>query len=196
MEQIPTDISAADEERSAHPDRRERRPVELNAHLVQPNGAVLDVHVLNFSYNGCQLAVPRFLIAGDQVGLSVPGRGSVNATVRWCKGGRAGLRFHDEPEEKEEIERSAQRVPAAIEAQLRRVGRLAYEVSLRDVSPEGCKVELVERPAVGEVMHLKLPGLESLEARARWVEGYVAGLKFKHPLHPAVFSMLLDRLAD
>ena len=195
MEQIPTDVSAADEERGALPDRRERRPVELSGHLVQPNGAVLDVHLLNFSYNGCQLAVPRFLIAGDQVGLSVPGRGAINATVRWCKGGRAGLRFHDAPVEKAEVERSAERVPATIEAQLRRVGHLAYTVSLRDVSPEGCKAELVERPLVGEIMHLKLPGLESVEARVRWVDGYVAGLKFKHPFHPAVFAMTLERLA-
>ncbi len=195
MEQIPTDIPAAGEERSALPDRRERRPVELAGHLVQPDGAVLDVHILDFSYNGCQVAVPRFLVAGDEVGLSVPGRGAINATVRWCKGGRAGLRFHDEPVAKAEVERGAERVPATIEAQLRRVGHLAYSVSLRDVSPEGCKVELVERPLVGEVMHLKLPGLETVEARARWVDGYVAGLKFKHPFHPAVFSMMLDRLA-
>ena len=196
MEQVPTDMSAADEERGALPDRRERRAVELRGHLVQPNGTVLEVHVLNFSYNGCQLAVPRFLIAGDQVGLSVPGRGAINATVRWCKGGRAGLRFHDEPVEKAEVERSGERISAPIEAQLRRVGRLAYTVSLRDLSPEGCKVELVERPQVGEVMHLKLPGLEGVEARARWVDGYVAGLKFKHPFHPAVFAMTLERLSD
>ena len=196
MERMPTQPVTATETISALPEREERRPVEIRGHLVQPDGVVLDVRILDFSYNGCQLALPRFVIAGDEVRLSVPGRGAIAATVRWCKGGRAGLRFHDEPEEKEEIERSAERVPAAIEAQLRRVGRLTYEVSLRDVSPEGCKVELVERPAVGEVMHLKLPGLDSLEARARWVEGYVAGLKFKHPLHPAVFSMLLDRLAD
>ena len=196
MEQFPTDLSAAAEESSALPNRQERRTVALAGHLVQPNGAVLDVHVLDFSYNGCQVAVPRFVIAGDQVQLSVPNRGAIAATVRWCKGGRAGLRFHDEPVAKAEVERSAERMPAAIEAQLRRVGHLAYTVSLRDVSPEGCKVELVERPLVGEVMHLKLPGLETVEARARWVDGYVAGLKFKHPFHPAVFSMMLDRLED
>jgi hypothetical protein len=195
MDRTPTQPTIASEECSGLPERQERRRVELAGHLVPPDGVVLDVRILDFSYNGCQLALPRFVIAGDEVRLSVPGRGAITATVRWCKGGRAGLRFHDEPQEKEEIERNAERVPAAIEAQLRRVGRLAYSVSLRDVSPEGCKVELVERPAVGEVMHLKLPGLESLEARARWVEGHVAGLKFKHPLHPAVFAMLLDRLA-
>jgi PilZ domain-containing protein len=194
MDRTPTQPTIASEEGSALPERQERRRVELAGHLVQPDGVVLDVRILDFSYNGCQLTLPRFVIAGDEVKLSVPNRGAIGATVRWCEGGRAGLRFHDEPQEKEEIERNAERVPAEIEAQLRRVGRLAYSVSLRDVSPEGCKVELVERPAVGEVMHLKLPGLESLEGRARWVEGHVAGLKFKHPLHPAVFAMLLDRL--
>lgn len=196
MDKAPSQPTIPSAHGSALPERQERRRVELAGHLVQPDGTVLDVRILDFSYNGCQLALPRFVITGDEVRLSVPGRGAIAATVRWCTGGHAGLRFHDEPEEKEEVERSCERVPAAIEAQLRRVGRLAYSVSLRDVSPEGCKVELVERPAVGEVMHLKLPGLESLEARARWVEGHVAGLKFKHPLHPAVFEMLLDRLAE
>jgi hypothetical protein len=196
MDQLPTAPMTASEEASALPERQERRRVELDGHLVQPDGVVLEVRLLDFSYNGCQLALPRFVIAGVEVRLSVPGRGAVAATVRWCKGGRAGLRFHDEPEDKAEVERNAERVPAAIEAQLRRVGRLAYSVTLRDVSPEGCKVDLVERPAVGEVMHLKLGGLDSLEARARWVEGHVAGLEFEHPLHPAVFAMMLDRLVE
>jgi hypothetical protein len=33
-----------------------------------------------------------------------------------------------------------------------------------------------------------------MEARVRWVDNYVAGLKFERPMHPAVFDLLLQRL--
>lgn len=195
MDCMPDAFPTTEDDGSALPERQQRKPVHLPAHLVEAGGVVLDVRLLDLSYNGCRLEVPRFLVAGDAVQLSVPGRGTIAAKVRWCKGGRAGLRFDAEPPPKAEIERSAERRPAAIEAQLRRIGRLNYSVAVRDLSPEGCKIDLVERPAVGEVLHIKLPGLETVETRVRWVEGYVAGLKFKQPIHPAVFDLLMDRLA-
>jgi hypothetical protein len=43
-------------------------------------------------------------------------------------------------------------------------------------------------------MLLKLAGLEVLDAETCWVEGYVAGLRFEKPIHPAVFDLLLHRL--
>ena len=195
MEDMPSDFPAVGEDSTALPKRQERRGVHLPAHVVQSDGTVIEANLIDLSYNGCRLEVPKFLIVGDEVQLSVPGRGASAATVRWCKGGRAGLRFDDDAGAKVEVERSTLRLPATIEAQLRRTGRLGYSVELRDISRDGCKIELVERPAVGELMHVKLPGLESFETRVRWVEGHVAGLKFKHPIHPAVFAMIMDRLA-
>ncbi|MEO7655201.1 MAG: PilZ domain-containing protein [Sphingomicrobium sp.] len=193
MEQLPTDFSFASEDTSHLPERQQRKDVRLPGELVLPDGAVLEVNVIDLSYDGCRLEVPKLVVAGEEVTLSVPGCGAIVATVRWRKGGRAGLRFHDEPVAKIEVNRAAERRPATVSAQLRRIGRLSYSVELRDISPEGCKIELVERPAVGEVMHVKLPGLETFETRVRWVEGYVAGLKFKYPIHSAVFAMLMDR---
>ena len=64
----------------------------------------------------------------------------------------------------------------------------------RDLSPDGCMIDLVERPALDEVMQVKLPGLETLLARVRWVDNYIAGLKFEQPIHPAVFELLLQRM--
>jgi hypothetical protein len=62
---------------------------------------------------------------------------------------------------------------------------------LFDASPEGCKLEFVERPSVGERLWVKFDGLEAVEATVRWVAGHVGGLEFCRPLHAAVF----DRLA-
>jgi hypothetical protein len=109
--------------------------------------------------------------------------------------GRAGLKFDDnEPLPKPKVDRKADRRAAGIEAQLRRLGHLNYSVKLRDISPDGCQIDLVERPAIGEVMQVKLPGLGTMEARVRWVDNYVAGLNFERPMHPAVFDLLLQRV--
>jgi hypothetical protein len=43
-------------------------------------------------------------------------------------------------------------------------------------------------------MLLKFDGLEAIEAEVCWVEGFVAGLQFDKPIHPAVFDLLLHRL--
>lgn len=176
------------------PERAQRRAVDFRAHLVLTDGTVLDVFVHDLSYDGCQIEVPTTLIEGDEVRLSVQGRGVIHATVRWFKDRRAGLRFADETPAREQVKRQSNRRAAGMEAQLRRIGRLSYSVELRDLSRDGCMIDLVERPVIGEVMHIKLPGLETLEARVRWVDNYIAGLKFERPMHPAVFELLLQRM--
>jgi hypothetical protein len=37
--------------------------------------------------------------------------------------------------------------------------------------------------------------LETLSAVVCWVDRHVGGVEFERPLHPAVFAMLVDRLA-
>jgi hypothetical protein len=63
-----------------------------------------------------------------------------------------------------------------------------------DISPEGCKVELVDCPNLQERVLIKLDGIEGLQAEVCWVEGTCAGLKFERSIHPAVFDLLLERL--
>ena len=49
-------------------------------------------------------------------------------------------------------------------------------------------------PRVGERMLIKLEGLEVLDSEVCWVHGFVAGLRFERPIHPAVFDLLVQRL--
>ena len=81
------------------------------------------------------------------------------------------------------------------ELSLRRSGQTNYRANVHDVSQEGCKVEFVERPMLDEIVWVKFEGLEALEARVCWVEGFAAGLELQRPVHPAVFNLLLQRLA-
>lgn len=192
MNHVPA-VPVAGKESTTRRDRATRRPVAFPARLAVAEGSVVDVRVVDLSYDGCQIDVAKALIDGEQVQLSVGGRGMIQATVRWCRGGRAGLKFAEEARPATAIKRNPNKNASGMPARLRRLGRLNYSVELRDLSPEGCMIDLVERPSLGEVMQLKLPGLETIPAHVRWIDNYVAGLKFDRPIHRAVFELLLER---
>ena len=91
--------------------------------------------------------------------------------------------------------RKSARIGLEAELSIRRSGQKTYRANVHDVSREGCKVEFVERPMLDEIVWVKFEGLEALEAMVCWVEGFSVGLEFQRPVHPAVFEVLLQRLA-
>ena len=138
---------------------------------------------------------PVELEAGEAIKLSVLCRGAIDAHVRWYKDGRAGLVFAPEKaKEKKHWPRRSERTALTADVSLRRLGQNNYSVRVNDMSPEGCKVELVERPRIGEHLLIKFDGLEVLEGEVCWIEGYVAGLRFEKGIHPAVFDLLVQRI--
>jgi hypothetical protein len=80
------------------------------------------------------------------------------------------------------------------EVTLLRAGKSKYRVRVFDASPDGCKLEFIERPDLGEFLFVKFEGMELLEARVCWIEGFTAGVEFRRPIHPAVFDNLIKRL--
>ena len=90
--------------------------------------------------------------------------------------------------------RAADRVAVQAQVMLRRAAQNRYRVSAYDLSRYGCKLEFVERPKVHERVWVKFEGLEAIEAEVCWTADFAAGLKFQHPLHPAVFDSLVARL--
>ena len=91
--------------------------------------------------------------------------------------------------------RRAERVAVNAQVALRRSGRLGYRVRAFDASPLGCKLEFVERPRFDERVWVKFDGLDAIEGIVRWIDGFIAGVEFVRPLHPAVFAALLPRVA-
>jgi hypothetical protein len=77
------------------------------------------------------------------------------------------------------------------EVNVRRSGVHAFRVRVFDLSPEGCKMEFVERPSLGERVWVKFDGLESIEATVRWIDGHYGGVQFERPIYDAVFRRLL-----
>lgn len=93
------------------------------------------------------------------------------------------------------LPRKSVRVGLNADVVLRRAGQNNYRTTIFDLSPHGCKVEFVERPRLDELVWVKFDGLEALDAYVCWVEGFAAGLEFQRPIHPAVFEMLVKKVA-
>jgi hypothetical protein len=175
--------------------RRERRAVTMRGYAVRDDGSSHEILVLDLSYEGCGIETPLALESGERIKLSVLRRGAIDAVVRWCKRGKAGLVFiAEDPGAHAPCARRFQRVGLTAEVRLRRLGKANFQVAVTDASPDGCKVELVERPAVGEHVLVKFDGLEALEAEVCWVEEFTAGLRFEKPMHPAVSDRRVERL--
>lgn len=92
------------------------------------------------------------------------------------------------------LERKSPRVGLSAELTLRRSGRSNYRVQVYDASATGCKFEFIERPDLGECLWVKFEGIDLLEARVCWTQGFTAGVEFHKPLHRAVFDNLIKRL--
>lgn len=185
--------AAAVESEGARPERGERRPVRLHAYVARAGGQTTEILMLDLSYEGCGIETPVELAPGEPVKLSVVGRGAIAAHVRWYCDGKAGLVF-DPEKPKQHWPRRSERISLEAEVSLRRLGHKAYPIRVTDLSPDGCKVALVQRPSIEERMLLKFDGLEALDAEVCWVEGFNAGLRFDKPMHPAVFELLIERL--
>jgi hypothetical protein len=90
--------------------------------------------------------------------------------------------------------RRAERVELDVQVALRRSAQPHYRVRAYDASPYGCKLEFVERPELEERVWVKFEGLDSLEGLVCWADGFVVGVEFVRPIHPAVFDALVPRL--
>lgn len=90
--------------------------------------------------------------------------------------------------------RRSERVALDAAISLRRPGQLGYRVRIFDLSCHGCRVEFVERPAIDEQLWVRFDGLQPLEAEVCWIDGFMAGVNFVSPIHPAVFERLVAGL--
>ena len=92
--------------------------------------------------------------------------------------------------------RKSARVHIHAMVKLRRRGHHNFTVRAFDFSPEGCKLEFVERPQLDETVWIKFEGIELLEANVVWIEERFVGVEFVRPIHQAVFQMLIDRVRE
>lgn len=186
-------MSSRDSDAGSSDRRRERRPVSMRGYIIRRGGATHVIQIIDLNYGGCGIQTPVELDPGEPIQLSVHNRGAIPAEVRWYDRGKAGLDFEPAPP-RAQVERQAPRIDVSAEVGLRSIGRNSFRVRVFDLSSQGCKVELVERPAVGDAMSVKFDGLDVLESTVAWIEGATAGLTFRQAIHPAVLDLLLQRI--
>lgn len=175
--------------------RPARRKVAMRGFGLLADGTSFSVSIRELSYEGCRIQSRVALFPGVRFKMSVVGfRGVIDAVVRWSKEGVAGIEFCQELPERKKVPRAHDRLKVEGAVSLRRVGRKQYQTRLLDVTPNGCKVEFVERPRAGELLWVKLEGLDTVEAAVRWVDGFFGGIEFVRPIHRAVFDLLVVRL--
>ena len=93
-----------------------------------------------------------------------------------------------------QLPRRNARVQLQAEVQLRRSGQHHYMVSVHDISPDGCRLEFVERPRLDETVWVKFGTMDSIEANVCWIKGHDVGVEFARPIYPAVFNALVEKL--
>ena len=180
---------------SAPADRSDRRPVSMRGYAILGDGSHHPITVLDLSYEGCGIETTAPLEPAQPLKLSVLRRGAIDAVVRWCRDGKAGLAFTPlAAGVHEHWPRRSERISLAAEVVLRRIGRSSFRVTVTDASADGCKVQLIERPGKGEQVLVRFDGLETLQADVCWIDGFTAGLQYARPMHPAVFELLVERL--
>lgn len=91
--------------------------------------------------------------------------------------------------------RQVNRKTVSSEVLVRRVGGFSFEVALKDISPNGCRVQMLEPCAAGDSAITRFPQLEPLGCRICWTQGTTTGMEFATTMHPAVFDMVLGRLS-
>lgn len=72
-----------------------------------------------------------------------------------------------------------------------RVGTRRANVQIRDISRFGARIGGVFLVHSDDHFYLKLPGLESIEARVAWVEEFEFGCEFVRPLNEVVFETVI-----
>ena len=87
-------------------------------------------------------------------------------------------------------ERRSARTKVHLEAGYRD-GQARGSVDVVDLSPSGVKIESHLNLHPNSLIWLKLPGLESWQARVAWVDRHEAGCEFVRPLHPAVYDRVV-----
>ena len=92
------------------------------------------------------------------------------------------------------IARTSPRLTLQAQVQLRGEQRHSHTVTIRDLSTNGCCLDVVYRVKLDERMWVKLPGIEPIEAFVCWENEFTAGVDFVAPLHPAVLKMLTQKL--
>lgn len=73
--------------------RKSRQRLSLTGTGLWSDGTSATVLVSEMSYDGCQIWSDHDLTVGETIALTLRGKGTIEAQIRWADGSKAGLRF-------------------------------------------------------------------------------------------------------
>lgn len=91
--------------------------------------------------------------------------------------------------------RRAERRVVNLAASLREPGATVCDADVLNLSSDGFMAQSDMALDQGQIVYLKLPGLEALKSRVAWVEEGKAGFEFTAPLHRGVLDQLTSNEA-
>ena len=80
----------------------ERKDILFAANLIV-GGNKIDCNIINISFGGAQVRIPRTLTPKAEVMLEIDSFGTFAMEVRWCRKPEAGLKFKDDSEKVAEL---------------------------------------------------------------------------------------------
>lgn len=87
--------------------------------------------------------------------------------------------------------RSLNRYPVAMRVTLREGRACVFDVTIQDLSCQGCRVALGYHAAPGQDVVVRFAGLQPIRATIMWASGGEAGVKFAQPFHYSVLRHLI-----
>lgn len=87
--------------------------------------------------------------------------------------------------------RAGTRALVPIPCEVRQGTRAWQRVMLEDLSQHGFRLTGLTHPAQDKPVSIRIPGMQLLSARIRWIAGTEIGCEFAHPLHVVVFDHLV-----
>jgi hypothetical protein len=86
--------------------------------------------------------------------------------------------------------RRTERRVVNLAASLREPGAAISDAEVMNLSTDGFMAQSELPLEQGQIVYLKLPGLEALKSRVAWVDGNKAGFEFTAPLHRGLLDQL------
>lgn len=87
--------------------------------------------------------------------------------------------------------RSAERRIVNLAARLREPGAKIVDAEVMNLSTDGFMAETALPLEPGNIVWLKVPGMEPQNSRVVWAEDGKTGFQFTTPLHPATLEMIV-----
>ncbi|MBN8816490.1 MAG: PilZ domain-containing protein [Sphingomonas sp.] len=97
----------------------------------------------------------------------------------------------DAPVATRDDNRRQPRHEVVLRARLRNRATAKFDIRIIDMSVTGFRAEAHYGLNVGDIVWIKLPGLQGLEANIAWRHKEIVGGHFRQPLHPAVLDHLI-----